>query len=297
MPSVNFERARDPINAFTRETMQLGGRILATWTEGGAFASAESRRVRHVFAWSTELGAEHHALVPYALHASAILVRRRERSEWCATDPDVEEWLRAHPALCAVGPRLSFAHVEDTPTNAWMLQLRPLGDGRGHLVLRPGDGGLAELLGLIEHLRMHVPQIPTPEQPFVIEPAFGAIAARSLGATTTPPPPPVSTASGVHPVSDGDYPQRVSVALHFFAAGRYRESVAMWRAIARDTQDRERRWRALQQVGIGYDALEDYERAVHFYELALAEGAPFAEIGEELGRARRRLGETDLVDV
>jgi tetratricopeptide (TPR) repeat protein len=100
----------------------------------------------------------------------------------------------------------------------------------------------------------------------------------------------MGTGSGVHPVPDADHPQKVSLALHLFAAGRYRESVAMWKSIARDTPDRERRWRALQQIGIGYDALEDYERAVHFYELALAEGAPLAEIGEELGRARRKLG-------
>src|SRR5262245_2704395 len=87
---VNTDRARvradDPVDAFKRETAQLGGRILATWTEGASFASAESLGVRHVFGWSAEMGPEHHALVPYALRASAILAKRGDRSDWNASD-------------------------------------------------------------------------------------------------------------------------------------------------------------------------------------------------------------------
>jgi hypothetical protein len=233
--------------------------------------------------------------VPNALRAPAILVKHGDRSQWCSSDRDVEEWLRAHPALSAVGPRLSYAHLETTPAGAWFLQLRPLSGGRGHLALRPGEGGVSELLGLVEHLRIHVPQAHAAERPFLVETAFGAIAARTLGTqrtTTMPPPPPHSPASGVHatPQDDVEHPRLVTAALHLFACGRYRESIAMWKSIARDTPDRERRWQALQQIAYCYDALEDYERAVHFFELSLAEGAPLAEITDDLGRSRRKLG-------
>jgi hypothetical protein len=287
---VNLEGARvvgtsDPVGAFTRETMQLGGRILASWTDGGALASAETHYTRHVFAWSPERGAEHHAVVPYALRASAVLVKRGDRSEWRATDRFVEEWLRTHPALSAVGPRLSFTHVPGAPTGAWFLQLRPIGDSRGHLALRPGDGGVSELLALIEHLRVHIPRSPGEGSSFVVEPAFGASAARALGALGPRPTRP--TEAGER--DEAEHAQRVTAALHLFACGRYKEAISVWKSIARDTPDRDQRWRALEQVGWSYEALEDYDRAVHFYELALAEGAPPGEVGEELSRARRKL--------
>jgi hypothetical protein len=206
---------------------------------------------------------------------------------------DVEEWLHAHPALSAIGPRLSYAHLAGVEKGTWLFQIRPLAGGGGHLVLRPGDGGVGELLGLVEHLRLHVPSVPADELPFLVEPAFGAIASRTIAShrSTTTPPPPLSPAGGqATPVNEVEYLRRASIALHLFAVGRYRESVALWKALARDSADRDKRWRALHQVGVVYEALEDYERAVHFIELALAEGAPLSDVGGDLARARHRLG-------
>jgi hypothetical protein len=293
LESTSVAGTRDPVDAFRRETMQLGGRVLATWTEGALFASAESHGLRHLFGWSHGLGAEHHAVVPFAVHSSAFLARDGEGSRWYARDAKLEKWLRSHAALSEVGARLSFPRLEGVAPDAWFLQIRPLEGGRGHLVLRPGDGATGEFLDLVEHLRPHLAGTDAREAPFVIPPAYGVVAARTLNtlrtSSTPPPPPPPASGSERATMTDAEYTCRVSVALNFFASGRYRESISMWKAIARDAADRERRWRALQQVGCGYDALEDYERAVHFFQLALAEGAPLAEIEGDLARSRHRI--------
>ena len=324
--------ATSTFQAFGYEVTASHGALLGSWEEDGAsYAWAETAGVRHVLASAPGLGAEHHAIVPFSLRSTVLLSLVDGAAAWSANgDHELASWVRAHPAFHAAAARVAWTTyvAPGAPPLCleWTLQVRPVGNGYAHVVLRVGDynggTGLLELLTIVQMLRGAVPFAPHPAAPFTIEPAFGQASARVLGVlpSSAPPPPsrrsvsyaPPMSASYVTvdqaeqlvnaialahstpsitpppPASEEDYTARVNRAGRCFLRGKYKEFVDIWETIARERPDE--RGPALQQVGNGYYAMRDYVRALHYYETALAAGGELHDIHGDIRNARRKLG-------
>lgn len=311
--------------AFAYEVTASHGAILGAWDEDGSdYAWAETTGVHHVLGSAPGLGSEHHAIVPFSLRSTLLLAR----DGWSAgDDAELGAWASAHAAFAACASRVAWtAYVAPgAPPIAleWTLQIRPVGNGHAHVVLRVGDygggTGLVELLSIVQILRSAIPFAVHDAKPFLREPTFGGPAARVLGVLPSSPlPPPVrrsvsyappmaaqyftsaqveqlvnaialahETAALVAPPDEEAHVRRVNEAGRLFLRGNYKEFVAIWQAIA-DERAAER-GPALQQVGNGYYAMRDYRRALASYEAALAAGGDLGDIAGDIENARRKL--------
>jgi hypothetical protein len=314
--SVNY--AQPPLlDAFTREVAAFGGRIGREASSTG-MVLAESRSVRHALSWAPLLGGEHHAIVPFCFRSSVILALREGGPTWFAgPDETLAGWLRG--ALYPLAARLAWTTTVAPGAPPlrleWAVQLRAIGGGFGHLVLRAGDyggrSGLAELFLAVDALGAAIgrpePHVP---QAFLASSAFADAAARAFGVApdggpahagfapasgrSIPLPAAakvVSAVSAQFPDPDDEYSRRTNAAGRALLGGKVDEFIAIWQSVARDLPSVGRPGEAFHQIGAGYYTKKDYARAVQHYELALRAGYDdVAEVQKDIADARRKMG-------
>lgn len=125
---------------------------------------------------------EYHAIVQAGLEASAILRKGFLFKNWESKDQDLAGRLNANPALKKALRKLKWSWPigRGIIKFKWALQVRPLPNGKVHVVMKAGRyGGLTAYkvgVGVFENVLMELKQALTgshgPESPFVAAPAF-----------------------------------------------------------------------------------------------------------------------------